>query len=132
MMLDRILSRAVAAKFAFAAISLVPSAASAATYLFNLTGNGQTASFSLNSSPVPTASGTNDFTLGSVSGTYNGSPTLFTILFYDTSLSGGLDLNSGGPLLSLAGPQLFTGTTANPTFILGNFVLSTYGSNDQA
>jgi hypothetical protein len=127
-MLQRLLRGALLA-LAFAAA--LPSHAGAATYLFTISGNAS-ATFSLGSSPTPTLSGSNGFEIDGVTGTYNGSPTTFDLLFFTSADDGGLDVNSAGSgsLLSLSGPELFTGTTANPTFVLGTFPLSTFGSND--
>ena len=107
---------------------LISSPAIAGTYQFTVSGNAS-ALFSLDSSPTPTSSGTDDFTITGVNGTFNGSATTFDLLFYDTTESGGFDISG---LLSLAGDQLFTGSTSSPTFIPGTFTLSTYGSNDRA
>ena len=107
---------------------LISSPAIAGTYQFTVAGNAS-ALFGLDSSPTPTSSGADDFTITGVNGTFNGSPTTFDLLFYDTAESGGFDISG---LLSTAGDQLFTGSPSNPTFVLGTFTLSTYGSNDQA
>ena len=107
---------------------LIPSEALADTYQFTLSGNAS-ALFGLDSSPTPTSNGADDFTIAGVNGTFNGSPATFDLLFYDSSESGGFDISG---LLNTAGDQLFTGTTSNPTFILGTFTLSTYGSSDRA
>ena len=107
---------------------LIPSEAIAGTYQFTVSGNAS-AIFSLDSSPIPTSNGADDFTITGVNGTFNGAPTTFDVVFYDSSLAGGFDISG---LLSLAGDQLFTGTTSTPTFILGSFPLSTYGSSDNA
>ena len=107
---------------------LISSPAIAGTYQFTLSGNA-TAVFSLNSSPTPSSNGPDDFTITGVNGTFNGAPTTFDLLFYDTAESGGFDISG---LLSLSGDQLFTGSTSSPSFILGTFPLSTYGSTDKA
>lgn len=107
---------------------LISSPAIAGTYQFTLSGNA-TAAFSLDSSPNPTSNGLDDFTIAGVNGTFNGAPTTFDLVFYDTSESGGFDISG---LLSLAGDQLFTGSTSSPTFIPGTYTLSTYGSTDNA
>ncbi len=131
-MMDRIWRRVMIA-LAFAAFSLAPSQAAAAVYLFTISGNGTAASFSLNSSPIPSGTSSTDFLMSDVAGIYNGSPTNFDeLFFFVTSDGGGLQLNtlSLGTLYDLAGSQLFSGTTSNPTFILGNYSMSTYGSED--
>jgi hypothetical protein len=107
---------------------LIPSQAIAGTYQFTVSGNAS-ATFSLDSSPTPSSNGVDDFTIAGVNGTFNGTPTTFDLLFYDSAEFGGFDISG---LLSLAGDQLFTGSTNSPTFVLGTFPLSTYGSTDNA
>jgi hypothetical protein len=103
-----------------AATSLpLASAANASVYLFSLTGP-HTATFSLNSSPTPSSTGTGFFTLLNVPGTSDGVATTFSQLnFFDAAHDGGYN--------ALGGPQLFTGTLVNPTFTLGTFALSDDG-----
>jgi hypothetical protein len=109
---------------AFAALFPLSSAANAAVYLFTLTGPN-TASFSLNSSPIPNSTGVGSFTLLNVAGTFNGSATTFgSISFFDVPHDGGF---GAGASLDLGGPQLFTGTLTNPTFTLGTFSLTDGG-----
>ena len=104
---------------AFAMSLPLASAANASVYLFSLTGP-HTATFSLNSSPTPSATGTGFFTLLNVSGTSDGAATTFSQLnFFDSAHDGGYNL--------FGGPQLFTGTLASPTFTLGTFALSDNG-----
>jgi hypothetical protein len=103
----------------------LPGSADAAAYLFTLSGPN-TASFMLDSSPAPAGSGATYFAVQNVTGTYNGSPLTFGGLTFYTAgaASGGLLASSGGTtFLDLEGPQLFTGTTASPTFRLGIFNL---------
>lgn len=107
---------------------LIPSQAIAGTYQFTVSGNAS-ATFSLDSSPTPSSNGADDFTITGVNGTFNGAPTTFDLLFYDNAEFGGFDISG---LLGLEGDQLFTGSTASPTFVLGTFPLSTYGSTDNA
>jgi hypothetical protein len=103
-------------------------AANAATYLFSLNGPN-TATFTLNSSPSPSSTGSNYFDLTNVAATYNGGPATFSNLyFYTSSGDGGLFAQlSGGGGVNLGGAQLFTGTIASPTFSLGTFALSDDG-----
>ena len=70
--------------------------------------------------------------MSDVAGTYNGSPTTFDeLFFFVSSEDGGLQLNDQSvTLYDLAGSQLFTGTTSNPTFVPGNYLMSTFGSQD--
>ena len=106
---------------AFAATFPLASAANAALYLFTLTGNN-TASFTLNSSPVPDSTDSSSFLIQNVPGTLNGSPTTFANLDFVTSTFGG-GFVAGGTSINLVGDQLFTGTVTNPTFKLGTFTL---------
>lgn len=111
---------------AFSISCCISSAANAAVYLFTISGPN-TATFALDSSPVP--SSTNPvgaggyFTLTNILGSYNGLPTTFSQMQFYTSgqFDGGLFVNS---TINLSGPQLFTGSLANPTFSLGTFTLS--------
>ena len=116
---------------ALAAALVATSPARAATYLFTITGN-KTASFTLDSSPVPSTSDQFGFTLSSVSGTFEGSSMTFDLTFWLLSASGGMDLNpsGGGGGLSTQGDQLFSGSQSNPTFLTGTFPLSTFGSDN--
>jgi hypothetical protein len=104
---------------ALVAVCSLSSRAHAALYLFNLTGPN-TASFTLDSSPTPASTTFDSFQLQNVAVTVNGSATTWSQLsFFTTAAEGGF---LGGSL-NLGGPQLFTGTTANPTFTLGTFSL---------
>jgi hypothetical protein len=107
-----------------AAIALA-APATAATYLFELTGN-YTATFQLQSSPTPTQVFPDSFSVANVSGTYQGVAGTKTPFFYIASIGGGFGLknsnNNQFPLVS-DGPQLFTGTVAAPTFKTGTFSL---------
>lgn len=110
---------------AFATAVSLTSAADAAAYLFTLSGPNA-AVFALDSSPTPAAAGNGYFTLANIAGTYNGSPATFADLtFFSTgATSGGFLASSGGSaLIDLEGAQLFSGTTASPTFTLGTFNL---------
>lgn len=116
------LSRSVMPALAFATASVLALPANAATYVFTLTGPN-TASFTLNSSPVPDAAGTSSFTLQNIPATYNGTGVTFAQLtfFLGGQSSGGF--SASGTALNLEGPQLFSGTLTNPMFNLGTFTL---------
>ena len=103
--------------------AVIPSEASAQQVLFSLTG-GTTASFVIPQSPVPTHVLSSGFQLNGVSGTLQGAPATFNMLF----LTGGdfdLDIVSAGPELFInTGPDssvLFSGTFNAPTFNIGNY-----------
>lgn len=79
-------------------------------------------SFSLPASPIVVSSTPTVFNIP-VSVVRNGSTDATDIItFYTTAGGGGLSDNDS-PLFPF-GPQLFSGTTANPTFLLGTFNLS--------
>ena len=100
--------------------SCVSSQASAALVLFNLTGSA-TASFTLDQSPTPSGFGPNNFTLTGIAGTFQGAP---AILSADFVTGGTFDLKSGNTDIHVFGlGDLFSGTTAVPTFILGTYLL---------
>ena len=128
-MVDGILRKAPGA-LAFAALTLLPSQASAAIYVFTLSGNAS-ATFNVDSNPIPQSVFPDFFTVVPPACTYNRSPTTCGLTFYTTAQQGGLDLApTGFTTLNLVGAQLFTGTTATPTFTLGTYPLSTLGSED--
>jgi hypothetical protein len=115
------LRRAVAV-LAFATVLVPACAANAAAYVFTVTGPN-TASFTLNSSPTPDATGTGFFTVQNVPGTYNGTGVTFgQLTFFASGVASG-GFFASGTALNLEGPQLFTGTLTNPTFSLGTFTL---------
>jgi hypothetical protein len=94
-------------------------AAAGVTY-FTVTGDADV-SFSLDDSAAPSSFDADSF---SYSGPvlFNGSPDFFSFTFYDTAFSGGIQI---GPL-GVLGPQLYSGTTADPTFLLGTYALGGY------
>jgi hypothetical protein len=115
------LRRAVAV-LAFATVLVPACAANAAAYVFTVTGPN-TASFTLNSSPTPDATGTGFFTVQNVPGTYNGTGVTFgQLTFFASGVASG-GFFASGTALNLEGPQLFTGTVTSPTFSLGTFTL---------
>ncbi len=105
----------------FAAASLLfPLTVHASTVdSFTLTGNndGSVITFQLAATPTSPIVNEGGFELDNVA-TSEG---LRTILFFDTASGGGLSLSGSGLPY---GPQLFSGTDANPTFLLNTFQLS--------
>ena len=107
----------------------------AATYLFTLTGDTDTASFVLDSSPTPDFVGGDPspfFEIDGVPGSFTGSGQapgagplhIGDVQFYVADAGGGFEVNdntTGAPIFSLTGSQLFTGTVDAPTFTLGEF-----------
>ena len=109
-----------------AAGALLPAFAAHASTLDNFTltsnGDGSVITFQLPQTPTPTIVEYEGFEFDDVMTSVG----LRNILLFDTSNGGGLNLNvsdqdgTGLPY----GPQLFSGTDANPTFLLNTFQLS--------
>ena len=102
--------------------------ASAAIYSFTLTGD-YTASWELDSSPVPDVVNAANFIIWDVLGDFPGSAfDEVDLQFWDAANLGGIiitDFWGGGiTLVDATGDQLWTGTTAAPTFKLGTFGLT--------
>ena len=104
-----------------AAASLLFSLAAHASTLdnFTLTSNsdGSVITFQLAGTPTPTTVEYEGFEFDNMMT----SAGLRNILFFDTGNGGGLNLDGTGLPY---GPQLFSGTDANPTFLLNTFQLS--------
>ena len=102
----------------------------AATYIFTLTGDMnatfQNATFQIDANPTPDFVEDGSFTVRNVA--FDQSPTGFANLgFYSASNSGGFNISDPTALHSFGnffGPQLYTGTEANPTFKTGTFALT--------
>lgn len=115
---------------AAAAIGLATSApASADPFKFVITGD-YSASFVLDSNPMPDAAFTGSyFTLWDVPGFPDAVLGVADISFFNAINGGGLGIEDfyGINLLLLTdGPQLYSGTEANPFFKTGTFALSEY------
>ncbi|WP_157084544.1 PEPxxWA-CTERM sorting domain-containing protein [Sphingomonas pituitosa] len=115
---------------AAAAIGLGISApASADPFQFVITGN-YSASFVLDSNPSPDAAFTGSyFTLWDVSGFPDAVAGVADVSFFNAFNGGGLaieDFYGFNLLLLTDGPQLYSGTEANPFFKTGTFALSEY------
>jgi len=103
--------------------SCVSSQASATSVLFNFTGSA-TASFTLLQSPTPSFVNPNNFGFNSVAGTFQGAPALLGVGFGtggDFNLASGMTYVMGLPNGLPGGTNLFSGTTAAPTFNLGTY-----------
>jgi hypothetical protein len=113
------------ALLASAALVALATPASAVTYVFTLS-NGLTGSWQLPASPVPDVVLAGAFRINTVTGILNGNPFTAFMEFYETGGGGGVCASEGlgCGLLDLYGPQLFTGTTAAPTFTLGSFEMT--------
>jgi hypothetical protein len=120
---------------AASALAIAAVGAQAATYNFALTG-AYTASWQLDSSPVPDAPFVGQgFIVYDVAGTFPGTAQgLVDLTFFATALSGGIaidDYYGSTTLVSSDGPQLYTGTEDVPSFRLGSFALTdSSGSGD--
>ena len=102
--------------------SCVSSQASAALVLFNLTG-GATVSFTLDQSPTPFSVSSGGFGVDSFTKTVQGA-LVHVLAGFGTN--GGFFLKFGTTtvdVMSYSHTPLFSGTTATPTFILGNYSL---------
>ena len=131
------LKRIALAGVAIAAVGFALPAV-AAPLSFTLTGSRE-ASFVLDSNPTPTSfssiilGGTNfgdQISFSDVGGSYGGTPGVATIGF-GTGLAA--TLNIGSPSLGFTqfvGPNLFSGTAANPIFSAGTFSLSSIVSGN--
>ena len=115
---------------AFAALMFV-TPAQAVTLNFVLTGD-YSASWSLDSSPAP--DNRTDgvvFGVNSVTGDFPGtSANIVNVTFYPGGNGGGLGLVEFPGLFVLTdGPQLYTGSEAHPTFLIGTFDLTEFVGN---
>ena len=113
---------------AIAALLFSAGVANAAIYQYQLTGD-YTASWQLDSAATPDDTMANTY-IGfyDVQGTFPGSvQNLADLYFYNGEQLGGLeifDLSAQLDLLMTEGPQLYSGSENNPTFLLGTFNLT--------
>lgn len=109
----------------------VPSAAGAATVLFNFEGGSRSFSFTLEQGQIPNSSttfaGSNRVGFTNVAGTFtgvSGSTNVASSITFGTGAFGALGLSATGfGFGSFAGPRLFNGSTTSPIFNLGTFSL---------
>lgn len=132
-------------RFVVGAVMLCASLAAHADDLFTLTGGGNTITFTLPSSPIPTdtedINGVSFFSIDPVSVDINGTVSSQAVSFYfgatPPAVGGGLSIESAGNgalgdtttsglLVDDFGPQLFTG---DPTFLTGPFQLTSLGDD---
>lgn len=102
-----------------AAIALT-APASAVTYFFSYAGT-DTASWQLPASPVPDVVFSDAFRINAVNMIVNGNPVTALQEYYLGGNGGGVCAGFACGILDLYGPQLFSGTLAAPTFLLGSF-----------
>jgi opacity protein-like surface antigen len=109
---------------ATAAVAIAAPAAAVTNYDFTLTRPGVfTYTWTLPASPVPSFYGDFGFNMDAVD--VNGVSSYFT--FNSSSNNGGFRFYRPPTFVTFNGPTLYTGTTAAPTFTLGNFALSFSG-----
>lgn len=114
-----------------AAAALTAGAADAAVLQFSFSGPGVTASFLLPESPTPTRIFPNEFGVGPTTGVFNAAPITFDdLFFFDAATDGGFAILKPSGDILLAGAQLFTGTTAAPSFVPGTYALVDYDTRE--
>jgi hypothetical protein len=120
---------------AFAApLALIAAPADAAIFAFDLSGS-YTASFTIDSASLAPPASFDDsfFIVNAIAGTFGGvAGTADTLTFYTASFDGGLTIQLGNAFVDFFGGQLFTGTTASPTFGAGTYSLLLGGDTDFA
>lgn len=116
---------------ASAALAALATPASALTYVFTVSGSSE-GSWELPASPVPDTVFPDAFRIASVTGTLGGAPFTAFMEFYLSSSGGGICAGSGCSLIDLSRPQLFSGTTAAPTFVLGAYAMNDVRGNPVA
>ncbi len=109
----------------------IPSAAQAATVLFDFEGGSRNFSFTLEQGETPDSStvfaGSNRVGFTNVAGTFtgvNGSTNVASSITFGTGAFGALSLSATGfGFGSFSGPALFNGSTTSPIFNFGTFSL---------
>ena len=86
------------------------------------TGNVYT--FTLPASPTPTGVGSNDFWITDVPVSTNGNAYVNESVYFIQLATGGLGIQIPGGFFFDEGPQLFTGTLSNPTFVPGTYTVN--------
>ena len=113
------------------ALALAANVADAAQYQFTVTGD-YSASWQLSSTVVPDISGDGGgFVLWDVVGNFSGAvDTVADLTFYHADIGGGMEIYDyfgSNTLLLTDGPQLYTGSEEQPTFLLGSFAMTEFG-----
>jgi hypothetical protein len=116
---------------ASAALAALAAPAAAVTYVFTLS-DGLDGSWELPASPVPDTVFPDAFRINSVTGTLGASPFTTFMEFYLASSGGGVCADFACSLLDLYGPQLFSGSTAAPTFVPGSYAMTDVFGNPVA
>ncbi|MBB5986327.1 PEPxxWA-CTERM sorting domain-containing protein [Sphingobium lignivorans] len=111
-----------------AAAAALSFAAPAQAVLFNFTLTGDySASFQLDSSPVPDVFDGSSFTIWDVSGFPDAALGIVDLQFWTGDEAGGfsiIDFYGDAYLLDATGSQLFSGSTGAPTFLTGTYALA--------
>lgn len=116
------------------AIALAASAADAATYQFTLTGD-YSASWQMNSTVTPDDYGIGGgFIVWDVVGDFPGSFGIADLTFFHADIGGGMEIYDywgDNTLMITDGPQLYSGSEDQPTFLLGSFAMTEFGGPGQ-
>ncbi|MDY0746157.1 PEP-CTERM sorting domain-containing protein [Paucibacter sp. R3-3] len=117
------------------AMALAANAADAAQYQFTVTGD-YSASWQMNSTVVPDISEEGGgFVMWDVTGDFSGAvDTIADLTFYHADIGGGMqiyDYMGDNTLLLTDGPQLYSGSEDQPTFLLGTFAMTEFGGSGQ-
>lgn len=111
------------------AMSLSAGGARAATVSFTISGPfDPTTTFELPQSPTPDVVETHLFQILDIPVITNGTPGTDSYNFFDSFDGGALDNFSN--TYFFFGPVLFSGTTANPTFVAGVYFVNSNGNTD--
>jgi len=102
------------------ALTVATGAAIADTYQFRLSGSTFSASWQLPSSPSPSATDSDSFTLKDVRGSFAGSDGIVDLKFSTIGLVIE-DPDGSGTLFAVRGPTVFSGEVGMPTFMTGTF-----------
>lgn len=118
----------IASRIAILAILGATTLAAARADTLTFSSTGATFTFTLPNSPVPSSSISGDgFGVQGVTATGSFGTQSINVAFYDNPGSfqnGGFGYAEGGASVFSSGPQVFTGTEANPTFLMGVFNLT--------
>jgi hypothetical protein len=79
--------------------------------------------FTLPESPTPTGVGSNDFWITNVPVWINGTTLVDESVYFIKLATGGLGIQIPGGFFFDEGPQLFTGSLSNPTFLPGTYTV---------
>lgn len=110
------------------ALAATPASATELLYDFSSTSGLDDFSFTLDSNPTPDVDGGGDgFAFLNYLVTTSAGAETGTLLFYGSIVDGGLRFESTSTVYSLSGPQLYSGLTAAPTMLTGQFALSGSG-----